>query len=210
MEFLELVKRFSPTHVAVEFSASAQAQIDEAYNAYLENDFELTNREQHQLGYRLGKNLGLGRIYGVDWNRNPPGDIASYDWITFGQENGMEEEIAELSDPDNPDRPDPVDMAGQPITDWLLRINSPEFLERMHQVYFEIAAISAEDEHPGADWVGTWYARNLKILNNLRAIAADGDERIVVFYGLGHAYLLQQLARESGYFKVEPLSSLIN
>ncbi|MGE0179289.1 MAG: DUF5694 domain-containing protein, partial [Sphingomonas sp.] len=62
---------------------------------------------------------------------------------------------------------------------------------------------------PGAAWVGTWYSRNLRILNNLRALATRPGERIVAIYGAGHGYLLDQLARESGEFAVvDPLAHL--
>ena len=209
MAFLAALEKYDPTHVAVEFAANSQDQIDEAYNAYLNGDFELAKREQHQLGYRLGKQLGLNRIYGVDWNENPPGDPEAYDFITFANDNGMQEVIDKISDPDDPDRPDVSDMSGQTISEWLVRINSPDILQKMHQVYFDIAGIHASGEHPGADWVGSWYGRNLKILNNILDIAEGDESRIVVFYGLGHAYLLNQFARESGYFDVVTLDSII-
>ncbi|HEU4956711.1 MAG TPA: DUF5694 domain-containing protein, partial [Sphingomicrobium sp.] len=47
---------------------------------------------------------------------------------------------------------------------------------------------------------------NLRILNNIRALANTPDERIIVIYGAGHGYLLDQQARESASFNVvDPL-----
>lgn len=204
---IELLKKFEPTHIAVEFPARAQDQVDEAYNSYLEGTSDLRVIEQHQIGYRLGKALQLGRIYAIDWNDYPPGDIEDYDWVKFGQENGLQSEVEALSDPTN--LPPIHDVSGQTVTEWLLRINSPDILSEMHRMYYDIARISKGEDHPGADWVGTWYARNLKIINNIHEIVDSPDSRVLVIYGLGHAYLLNQIAIESGSFDVvRPLEVL--
>jgi len=175
--FVELLARYNPTHIAVEFPASAQAQVDAAYSSYVTGDIELRPIEAHQIGYRLGKLSGHTRVYAVDWNDSPPGDPEDYDWVTFGQSNGYRDEIAALSDPSN--LPDFNDMSGQTISEWLIRINQPATLRAMHKVYFDIALISEEDNQPGPNWVGSWYARNLKIFRNLVQIASDPSDRIL-------------------------------
>jgi len=207
-EFTDALQKFSPTHIAVEFSENAQAQVDEAYSNYVNENTELRGIEQHQLGYRLGKILGHEKIFAIDWNGNPPGDSGDYDWVTFGQENGFGSQIANLSDPSN--GPDVQDMTDQTITEWLIRINHPDILGELHKAYFDIARISTDEQQPGANWVGSWYARNLKIFNNVLGITEDADARILVIYGLGHAYLLNQFANESGYFEVVNLNDLVN
>lgn len=208
-EFLNLlVREYSPTHIAVEFSKGTQDQVDSVYSDYLSGSAELRRVEQHQLGYRLGKILGLTKIHAVDWNGYPPGDFDAYDWATFGRENGFEELIEARSDPSN--IPNIDDMSGQSISEWLVRINDPDILAAMHRPYFEITRVFVGEQYPGANWVGSWYGRNLKIFNNILEIAEGSDSRILVIYGLGHAYLLNQFAVESGYFNVESLSNLLD
>ncbi len=204
-QFIEALRSYSPTHIAVEFPKTSQSQIDEAFAAYTNDQFELRNIEQHQLGYRLGRALQLDRVFGIDWNENPPGEPEFYDWYAFGQQYGFERVIEKLSDPERHN----LSMAGKSITQWLRDLNSESMLLSMHRTYYDIASISANNQHPGPDWVGTWYARNLKIFNNIRELLSDGD-RIVVFYGLGHAYLLNQFARESGAFQVDSLESILS
>ena len=207
-EFTNALKKFSPTHIAVEFSKNTQAQVDEAYTNYVNGNTELRGIEQHQLGYRLGKILGHEKIFAIDWNGNPPGDIGDYDWVTFGQENGFGSQIANLSDPSN--GPNVQDMTDQTITEWLIRINHPDILGELHKAYFDIASISNDEQQPGANWVGSWYGRNLKIFNNILGITEDADARILVIYGLGHIYLLNQFATESGYFEVANLNDILD
>ena len=49
-----------------------------------------------------------------------------------------------------------------------------------------------------------WYRRNFLICANLLQLSRPGD-RIVVFYGAGHAFLLRQCVQETPGFKlVEP------
>ena len=72
----------------------------------------------------------------------------------------------------------------------------------MQRPYYEIARIGDAQATPGANWVGTWYARNLNILNSLTALARGPGDRVVAIYGAGHGSLLDQQAREAGTFEV--------
>lgn len=57
---------------------------------------------------------------------------------------------------------------------------------------------------PGVNLLTAWYRRNFEICANLLKFAQPGD-RVVVFYGYGHAFLLRQCAQETpGYELVEP------
>jgi hypothetical protein len=87
------------------------------------------------------------------------------------------------------------------MSSWYRRYNAPEYRRKDQRAYYEIAGFGDQAANPGAAWVGTWYARNLRILNNLRAVARPGD-RILVIYGAGHGFFLDQQARESGAFRV--------
>jgi hypothetical protein len=92
-------------------------------------------------------------------------------------------------------------MACTPVSAWYRRFNTPEYRRKDQRAYYEIASFGNQASNPGAAWVGAWYARNLRILDNLRAVAKRGD-RVFVIYGAGHGFLLDQQARESGAFRV--------
>lgn len=206
---VEQLMAFNPTHIAVEVSGARQAGLDERYENYLEGRNELGRGEDDQLGLRLAAKLGHDRVYGVDWNGNPPGDIeADYDWVSYAQANGHEAELAAITAPERTSS-FYVELKEQSIGTWLKQLNHPDALLKSHQVYFDIAMVGDGDQLLGANWVGTWYARNLKIYSRLVDMAQSPEDRVLVIYGQGHAYLLQQFARESGAFTLESVSDYL-
>lgn len=208
-ELINKLVAFNPTHIAVEVQGNNQTDLDERYTAYRDGDYTLTRNEIDQIGLRLAAALGHDRIYAVDWNGNPPGDIETdYDWYTYGQANGFEEAVRNITDPVAAQEYF-TELKDQNITEWFIQLNDPDALAASHKVYFDIAMIGEGDHLIGANWVGTWYARNLKIFSRLVQIADGPEDRILVLYGQAHAYLLQQFAREYGAFEVVGLDSVL-
>lgn len=199
---VERLAAFRPTRVAVEWSAGRQDRLDARYADYRAGRYQLSADERDQIGLRLAARLGLERVDAVDWNEMPPGTETDYDFPAWAEANGQGEawrgRVARVQ----------AEVGAQaalmpctPVSSWLRHYNLPETRAHDQQRYYEIAAIGDGQASPGAAWVGAWYARNLRILNNLRAIAAPGD-RVVAIYGAGHGYLLDRQARESGWFNV--------
>lgn len=200
---------FAPTQVAVEFTPRYQGRADQRLQGYLDGSYTLTAHEADQIGIRLAARLGLPRVHAVDWNDAAPGPIEAYDWYSWGQRNGMQDRLDAITDPARASAFMPALDEQTSLLAWYRQINQPAALAASHAVYFEIAAIGSGDELIGATWVGSWYARNLKILQRIAALASGPDERVLVVYGQGHAYLLQQLARESGLFEVVSVASVL-
>ena len=199
MAVVDRLAAFHPTHVAVEWPRDKQAELDKRYRDYRAGKYVLSRSERDQIGLRLAAKLNLPRVDAVDWNGMPPGDFKNYDFEAWGKAHGFAGKLAAIFDPAKT----PIGPMGQrSVGDWLLQINQPETLATLHRTYFDMAAIGSAKEQPGAAWVGTWYARNLRILGNLRTIASRPDDRVLVVYGAGHAYLLRQMGRESGAFRV--------
>ena len=96
-----------------------------------------------------------------------------------------------------------------PITDQLISVNQPAEIEKSHQVYFDIMRIGRGKEYIGANYLAWWYRRNLTILTNIIRLTDSMSDRILVVYGVGHAKLLNQFAKESDFYNVEsPLKYL--
>lgn len=196
----------SPTHVAIEWPADAQTALDESYNAYRAGDRALETREAEQIGFRLAAAAGLERVHAIDWNGNPSGPLEAYDWPAYAGANGQQALFAAIADPANRAT---LPLQGRTIASWLREVNRPEALAAAHRLYFDIAMIGGEDEQPGANWVGHWYGRNLRIFRNLVRLADSPDDVVVAVYGHGHAHLLRQFARESGAFELVDVEEVL-
>jgi hypothetical protein len=201
---------FRPTRVAVEWPASAQARLDQRYADYRAGRYKLSANETDQIGLRLAARLGLPRVDAVDWNEMPPGKESDYDFVAWADAHGQGE-IWKSRVQHQQAKADAEArlMACTPVSSWLRRLNRPAERREMQRPYYEIAGMGDNGANPGAAWVGSWYARNLRILNNLSALAVRSQDRVLAIYGAGHGYLLDQQAREAGKFDVaEPLSFL--
>ncbi len=195
---------YRPTHVALEWQASKQGELDRRYAAYRAGKLKLSADERDQLGLRLAARLGLPRVAAVDWNSNPPGVDADYDYLAYAEANGRGAEWRGFVTRMQAEADQGAAlMACTPVSSWIRSVNTPMYRLANHRTYFYVASLGdPRGTSPGAAWVGGWYARNLRILGNLRALANKPDHRVIAFYGAGHGYLLDQQAREAGQFAV--------
>lgn len=201
-QVVDRLAAFRPTHVAVEWPAHKQASLDQRYADYLAGKYVLSGDEIDQIGLRLAARLHLPRVDAVDWNEMPPGVEADYDFPAWAGTHGRGAEWQRLeSEAKNAAAVEGKLMTCTPISAWYRRFNAPWHRSADQRRYYDIAGLGDQAKNPGATWVGNWYARNLRIINNLRHLGGPGD-RVFVVYGAGHGFLLDQQARESGAFRV--------
>ena len=197
---------FRPTHIVLEWPRDKQDTLDARYRDYRNGRYHLSRSEKDQLGLRLAGLLGLPKVYAVDWNESPPGcDDKAFDWYAYAESHGEQAQITALSKRSL----GVVPLGSLTIGEWLWKLNRPEVLAANHRNYFDIAAIGDPTQQPGANWVGSWYARNLRIFTNIVHLTLRPEDRVLVIYGQGHAYLLRQFARESGAFRVVDADSVL-
>jgi hypothetical protein len=205
---VEQLATFRPTHVAVEFPLVRQDDLDKRYQDLRKDRYQLSRNEVDQLGLRLAATLGLERICAVDWNEGPPGDVEHYDWGAYAQSHGQETFLSAMKDPQYARSTCPP-LGEQTIVGWIRELNEPERLAASHRAHFDIASIGDEAQQPGANWVGHWYARNLRIFWNLVRLTERPEDRVLVVCGQGHAYLLRQFAIESGAFRLIDVAQVL-
>jgi len=193
---------FHPTRVAVEWRADRQSALDQRYSDYRAGGYVLSADEIDQIGLRLAARIGLDHVDAIDWNDAPPGSGSDYDFPAWAEAHGTDAEwqAFKSSGQEEADAESRL-MTCTPLSAWYRRLNTPSYRRSSQRVYYDIARFGDQENNPGAAWVGTWYARNLRILDNLRRISRPGD-RVLVIYGAGHGFLLDQQARESGAFHV--------
>jgi hypothetical protein len=82
-------------------------------------------------------------------------------------------------------------------------LNDPDRLSRSNSFYREMLSVGAGPQQPGVELLTAWYRRNFLICANLIQNSQSGD-RIVIFFGAGHAFLLRQCVAETpGFTLVE-------
>ncbi|MFN3931086.1 MAG: DUF5694 domain-containing protein [Brevundimonas sp.] len=199
---VEALARWRPTRIAVEIQAADQTTLDRRYADYRAGTYALTASEIDQIGLRLAARLGHERVYGVDWNEMPPGEEADYNWIEGAEAAGEQARMAALRSPARGQQLTEL-VQSRPIPEWLAVMNTPDYLLGMHRVYYDFALLGGPDVNQGANWVGAWHGRNLKIFANLVRLADDPGERVLVIYGAGHAFLLNRFAEESCAFNLD-------
>lgn len=198
---------FHPTQVAVEWDSKDQQLLNDRYEAYLHGTYTLSRNEIDQLGLRVAAMLHLPRVYAIDWQEDPPGQESDYDFQAFAKGHGQEPVLAALTDPQR--ALGVIATGNQSIGAWLLALNSPQALADSQREYFDFVQIGDRTHQPGANWVGSWYARNLIIFNNITHITANPQDRILVIYGQGHAYHLRRFALESGGFRLVDVDQVL-
>ena len=143
----------------------------------------LYKNEAIQVGYRLGKSIGLDKIHAVDDDTAlgifPEDETPEYIKNAFRKH--MEKLHGFMNEKD--------------IPDMLRNINSDEWSYHNQQMYLVKNAVGAGGSYAGADFFGRWYMRNLKIFANLQKLC-EKHERIFSLYGAGHLYILRELINQ--------------
>lgn len=187
--------RFRPTKVAVEWDAPVVA---ERYPKYLAGTLPPSRNEVVQLGFRLAQTAHAQGVWGIDADGDFPYEQLLAYAKAHGQEALMQEEDAAIVRSVN--ETDAI-LARGTIADALRHLNQPSTVFRDHQLYRGILKIGSGADQPAAELDAAWYKRNFLICAHLVQLSRPGD-RIVVFYGSGHAYLLRQCVTEMPGFRL--------
>ena len=189
-----------PNHVAVEWSATKQAALDQRYAAYRAGRYVLTADETDQIGLRLAAMLNLPKVDAVDWLEEAPGTDDDYDYGKWLAAHARSGELAALT-ADGQRLADAQDKLNRcrPVADWIRALNTPAYVAWDDGLNYRIATFGDATTNPGAAWVGAWHARNLRIAANLLRVAGAPGDRTVAIFGAGHAELLRRYGAGMGF-----------
>ncbi|MFP7255034.1 DUF5694 domain-containing protein [Terribacillus goriensis] len=210
-EVVECIKLFNPTKIAVEFESIRADLLDSQYNDYAKQGIkdELESDEIHQIGFRLAKELGHDKLFPVDWNR-PVGGVPLGYVYDFLKEIDRElyDQVIEEGDRHNESVQSLLET--KTVREVLIYLNDPRNTKKQQETYMKFALAAYEDFYVGIDWLTNyWYRRNLIIFANIKRLVQKSDERILVIYGAGHKYLLDNFFNESGLFHVHEVSDYL-
>lgn len=208
-EILAVVDRleaFGPTRVAVE-APWRDSTMTARWHAYVNGTGDLRRAEEEQIGFRLAQRAGLDIVHGVDarvaMSQEGIGQVIQQA-PQFGRNMQEVQEVGQWAVGYMADR-----LASGTIGEMLNTMNTPEALEMAHMPYIGyLTPIVHEETYGGADMVGDWYKRNLRIFANITRISEPGD-RVFVIYGQGHIPTLRDFATHHPDFcLVDPLPFL--
>jgi hypothetical protein len=195
---------FKPTKIVVEWPIAKQEKLNARYAGYRQGTYTLSRGEVDQLGLRLAAKLNLPEVDAVDWNGMPPGTEADYDFQSYPDTPEAKERLAAMRRPAiSPS------IQSTPLNQRLYDLNRPEALSDLNRRYFDYILLGDATRNPGANWVGSWYARNMKILANIVRVADSPSDRVLVIFGAGHVFPLTEFAQQSGAFTVESPEPLL-
>lgn len=208
-KLIEKLKLFKPTKIILEIDYADSAKTQGIYDEYLKGNYQLTKNETNQIGFRLAKELGHKQVYCVDWGDITAEDSANYKKMTAKDVEWSKFLTNIIAKWKNEIDAESDKMRELSVIDQYILINQPSRIERDHQNYYDYIRINTGNEYFGANYLSWWYGRNMKILANIIRITDSPTDRVLVIYGSGHAKLLNQFAKESGFYKVEsPLKYL--
>lgn len=181
---------FAPGFVAVEWP---QDVADQRYAKFLAGTLEQSRNEVVQLGFRLAKQQGLGRVHGIDAD----GDFPFEPVQAWAQKHGQGERLAALlaKAQSTTVRINQLQKTAS-IGAVLHEMNTPAAIEAAQDFYAEALKFGAGYEQPGAALNGAWATRNYTICAKLLQALKPGD-RAVVFYGQGHVHALRRCVIEA-------------
>ncbi len=219
-ELVQLVAQLRvlcPDRIFVEWPLERQAYADETYSRYRARSFELGTNEVYQIGYRLADVLGHERLYCVD----AEGD---WDYEVATEYARLHHQLPLLESLHRPEAPDAVTTAIRARTgingglheltqlngtlhQRLLALNDKRAdTLNMDWYLLGLARLGSVGHYPGADLVGDFYKRNVRIYTNvLRALDLERDQVLLLLIGQGHTAFLKSLLAYSSLFVVQDI-----
>jgi Family of unknown function (DUF5694) len=199
--------RFHPTKVLIEVNLGdtlAPAQ----YRRYLAGQFTLPANESYQFGFKLASTAHDSAIYPIDSD----GPVLIDEQSDSGKQivDFLNAKFAGVSTPSFAAflaRNDSLQRHGTYL-DLLRYLNTDAAIRANASVYSVLDGMGRETHYAGSAYVSQWYGRNCYIFANMLSVIAPGD-RVVLFMGQGHEYLLRELLRLNPTLEsVDPLAYL--
>lgn len=209
---ISILAEFHPTKIVVEWQPQWQGYIDSLYALYRQDAYTLGKNETFQLGFKLAKKLGHEKIFCVDTNPPMPETVNSIDdWDQYAADLGQTE-LWHKYDAQNEQYLTYLDTLQNSLNvlDYLQLINSSKNMERTKQLWTTgIVDVGHGDKYLGADLLGRWYRRNVRIFVNSKNLVSKPNENLLIIYGNAHKWILDELFDSSPEFEVTQLNDLL-
>ncbi|GAB3729985.1 hypothetical protein GCM10027594_12060 [Hymenobacter agri] len=216
---LDGLARYQPDGILVEELPDEQGRLDSLYQRYRQGQLDLNTlpggrSEVYQLGFALGKRLGLARIQCV----NAPGGT-SQSILNAGQNIELYEQATAdwrtFSDPFGQQL-----LAGGTLGQFLRTINAPATLRQLHTLVYctparvingtlkpdeMVDAAFINPKYVGAEFISVFYNRDLKVYSNIVTTQLQTKQsRQLLIIGARHVGSLQGIFAADPAYRVVP------
>lgn len=199
-ELIQCLKEFNPSKIALEIEKEFDEAVENDYINFLKGRFNLSTNEKHQIGFNLAKELGLEKLYCVNWNKVQPHVPPIFQWVSEN-ESPIWDKLKVEVEQEMVERQNYLNT--HTIKEFIIKLNKKENTFKDHQFYNKLALICDEENSIGAQWVAQyWYYRNMIIYKNIIQLFESDEERILLIIGAAHVHLLKQFFIENGNFDV--------
>ncbi|EJL71140.1 DUF5694 domain-containing protein [Chryseobacterium populi] len=209
-ELVEYIKRFKPTKITIEAWPSWNA--NQKLKEYNEGKHRDKRDERYQLAMRIANELKINELFSID-AESILDDLEKH----FGKTDSAF--FKNLSKDYDFRSDDPISQqfiafykSSEPknfksLLDTFTYMNSKESHQYGYGAY--LSGDFKLREYDGADMLALyWYSRNLRMFRNIQNIPHNGEDRILVIAGNGHAAVLRQLFTSSAEYDFTEFSSL--
>lgn len=226
-EFTALIEKFNPQMIMVEVVPERQMELDSLYLLYLRNSLDLQHMEGgrdevYQLAFRMGKNLGLQKIVGVNskggtsQNILDNGDnIEIYEQATMDLRKVVGEKNAALRNGE------------LSLKDYLQFLNTPQAYNLVYHLRYITPArvrngvFTNPDEmvdtafvnpdYIGAELISVFKNRDYKIYSNIVVNQLkEKPERMLLLIGAGHIGSLKNIFEDDPAYRIIDATDYLN
>ena len=197
----EMISRFRPTKVVVEYPYEKNDTLNAKYREYLANPEKPMSwyGEIGLVAFQVARMNGLDSVYGIDhkmgYNYRIGQEIVNeIDSVTLNAyyENPFEDT------PEIDKNMDSLDLMGK-----LKLMNHPKFLDFLIAVNADMLAFAGtEGNFEGADEAAKYYQRNLRIYSNLNRLPLTPEDRVFILSGGSHTAFLNGFMERSPKYEV--------
>jgi hypothetical protein len=219
------IQRFKPDAILVEELPERQAHIDSLYALYRQGQLDLNTlpngrSETYQLGFVLGKRLGLDRIYCI----NAPGGT-SQSILHEGTNIKLYEEATTEHRAFGGPKMQAWEDGKLTMGGLLGFVNSPVLLQQLHTLVYRtparvtdgtlkpdpmVDASFISPHYVGAEFISVIYNRDLKIYSNIVTTQlATRKARLLTIIGARHIGSLQGIFRTDPAYQVVEASKYL-
>ncbi len=192
MEVVNSLLQFKPNKIFIEWRPGSKNEkiADSLYTEYLNNRYSLGRNEVFQLGFRMAKQLNHQKLYCVD----AEGQFLYDTLVSTAKVSGQFERFQAFFDSLTKVVQNRGSLRNQmTIKKGLYTMNTKEEMQigLISNFVFKGPELGKVGEYGGAEMVGEWYKRNIRMYSNMIRTTEAGDERLFLIVGAAHKPIIQ-------------------